>query len=64
MAADLLTVPEAASRLTIKPKTVYEWVRSRKIEHYRIGGSVRIPSRVIDALLKSSHRPAVHMWQG
>lgn len=37
----LLTVPEVADLLRLKPKTVYEWVGKGRLPCFRLGGRIR-----------------------
>ena len=55
----LLTVPEAAGRLGISPKTVWAWLYARRIPAVRLSGRcVRIPSDAVDALIADCTVPA------
>jgi excisionase family DNA binding protein len=54
----LLRIPEAAERLGLKPASVRFWVWTRKIEHAKIGRSVRIPEHVIERLIELGTIPA------
>lgn len=47
----LLTVEEAALRLSVKPATVRRRILERRIDFVKIGRSVRIPERCIDKLI-------------
>lgn len=49
----LLTVAQAAERLTLKESTLRAWVLRRRIRYVKIGGSVRIPLSVLDEILKN-----------
>jgi excisionase family DNA binding protein len=39
--SELLTVPEVAAWLKLKPKTVYEWAARGKLPCIRLGGLLR-----------------------
>lgn len=55
----LLTVPEAAGRLGISPKTAWAWLYARKIPVVRLSGRcVRIPSDAIERLIADCTLPA------
>lgn len=54
----MLTVDEAAQQLGLSPATIRMWVWRRKIEHTRIGRSVRINSAVVEELLERGTVPA------
>lgn len=71
---ELLTIPEAASLLRLKPSTLRAWILRRKIAFCKVGRLVRIPRQVIeqfvlgstipptgaisDANIRQSHHPA------
>ena len=44
----LLTVPEAAARLSLGRSKFLELLYSGKIPHFRIGRAVRVPSRALE----------------
>lgn len=51
----LLSVPQAAARLGVKPATIRSWIlRREKIEVVRIGRCVRITERSLVALIESN----------
>jgi excisionase family DNA binding protein len=47
----LLTVAEVAAALRVQESTVYRWARAGRIESVRVEGVVRIPMRVLEALV-------------
>jgi PTS system nitrogen regulatory IIA component len=47
--SELLTVPEVAAWLKLRPKTVYEWAARGKLPSLRLGSAVRFER---DALLR------------
>jgi len=55
---DLLTIPEAAAALRLKPSTVRSWILDRKIPFCKIGRLVRIRRCDIEAFLTESLVPA------
>jgi excisionase family DNA binding protein len=55
----LLTVPEAAERLGLKPKTIRFWVWRRQIETVRVGRAVRISEHVVNQLIEQGTLPAL-----
>jgi excisionase family DNA binding protein len=54
----LLTVPEAASRLGLKPATVRFWIWTRKLAHVKVGRAVRIREDTIQGLIEKGTVPA------
>ena len=57
-AVKLLTVPEAADILRIKPKTLRDWIWKRKIETVRNGSRyVRIDEAVVQDFINSHTVP-------
>ncbi|MCC6965299.1 MAG: helix-turn-helix domain-containing protein [Nitrospira sp.] len=56
----LLTVPEAASALALKPSTVRRMVLERRIDVVRTAPrAVRIPASAVEARIKAGYRPAI-----
>lgn len=56
----LLTVHEAAARLSLKPATIRRWILTRKIDVVRPGArAVRVPESAIVAIIERGFRPAV-----
>jgi excisionase family DNA binding protein len=51
---EALTVKEAAYILKVSPQTIYGWCKNKKITHFRVIGTIRIPLRTVNFLLKSS----------
>ena len=47
----LLTVPEVAEELQVKPSTIYTWVRQDRIPHIRVGRLIRFTIDQIDKFL-------------
>lgn len=60
----LLSVDQAAARLTLKPWTIRKWVALRKIGVVRIGSSVRIPLNEVERVLAEGWQPPVKLWEG
>jgi excisionase family DNA binding protein len=54
----LLTLPEASNRLGLKPATVRFWIWARKIEHVKVGRSVRIREDTVQELIERGTIPA------
>jgi excisionase family DNA binding protein len=54
----LLTVPQAAEALSLRPKTVRAWIAARRLAIVRLGGAIRIPAGEIDRLIEDGRIPA------
>lgn len=52
----LLTVPEAADYLRVKPRTVYQWVWRRRIPFLKAGATVRFRRTELDEWLARRNR--------
>jgi excisionase family DNA binding protein len=55
----LLKVPEAAERLALSQKTVWQWIGERRIGVVRLGRAVRIPLSEIERLMEEGTTPAI-----
>jgi excisionase family DNA binding protein len=55
----LLTVPEAARELGLKPKTIRVWIGARKIGVVRLGSSVKIKTSEVERLIRAGTQPAL-----
>lgn len=55
--ADLLTIPEAAAALRLKPSTIRAWILDRKIPFCKIGRLVRIRRTDVESLVRASFVP-------
>jgi len=49
-----LTVKEAAFVLNVSEKTVYGWCQNKKIDYFKVVGSIRIPTESVNFILRSS----------
>jgi excisionase family DNA binding protein len=58
MDSDLLTVPEAAALLRLKPSTIRAWTSHRRIPFVKLGRLVRIRRSDVEALIAESVVPA------
>ena len=47
----LLTIRQAASQLGVSESTIRAWIWKRKIEHVKLGRSVRIAAETIENLI-------------
>lgn len=43
----LLTVPEAAERLSIGETMAYEWIKAGKLPSLRLGRAIRVPAQAL-----------------
>jgi excisionase family DNA binding protein len=55
---ELLTIPEFASALRLKPSAVRRWIGERKISIVRVGRLVRISTAELDRIVSEGTRPA------
>jgi excisionase family DNA binding protein len=55
----LLSVPEAASLLGVRPQTLYLWVSKKRIPHRKIGRLVRFTEADLAEFVERQHQPAV-----
>ena len=56
----LLTVPQAAQRMTISDKSTWRMVYARKLEVVRIGRSVRVTEESVDDFIDGGTTPPTH----
>lgn len=55
---ELLTIEEAAKKLKVSKRTVYEWIRTGKLEAVKAGTLWRIPEEAMEKFLKKpDHSP-------
>lgn len=54
----LLSVPEFAKALGVKPSCIRRWILLRKITVIKIGRLVRVPASEVERLVSSGLRPA------
>jgi excisionase family DNA binding protein len=54
----LLTIPEAASELAVKPSTIRAWLLRKKLTRVHCGRAVRIPSDAITRFIEENTTPA------
>ena len=54
----MLTVERAADRLGLAPSTIRTWIARKRIDYVKVGGAVRIPETVIDAIVARGTVPA------
>lgn len=51
---DVLKVRTVAARLDVSNSTVRRMVKSGRLPHVMVGGSLRIPAAAVDALIKKA----------
>lgn len=56
--AKLLTIPEFASALRIKPSCVRRWMTESKVTFVHVGRLVRIPETELERIIRTGTRPA------
>jgi excisionase family DNA binding protein len=56
--SELLTLPEAAELLRLKPSTLRKWILKRRLHYVKLGARVFIRRSDIDALISRSVIPA------
>lgn len=49
--SSLLTVKQLAKWLNIKVKTIYKWVHTNKVPHYKLNNALRFDRAIIQAWL-------------
>ncbi len=54
----LLTIPEFADALRVKPSCVRRWLSESKITRVHVGRLVRIPSSEVERIVSLGTRPA------
>ena len=54
----LLTIPEFAAALRVKPSCVRRWIGESKITFVHVGRLVRIPASEVDRIISAGTRPA------
>jgi excisionase family DNA binding protein len=54
----LLTVPEFATALRLKPSAVRRWIGERKIGVIHVGRLIRIPAAELERIVREGTRPA------
>jgi excisionase family DNA binding protein len=54
----LLTIPEAAEELSVRPTTLRAWLYQRRLPHVRLGRRVAVPREAIDKFIEEGLVPA------
>jgi excisionase family DNA binding protein len=55
----LVTVTEAAQRLSLKPATIRKMIFQRRVPVVKIGRSVRIKEEDLEAIIRRGYQPAM-----
>jgi hypothetical protein len=55
---EMLSIPETARRLGLKPAGIRSRIYRGQLEHYKVFRTVKISSRTVDEILKSGKVPA------
>jgi len=55
---ELLTIPEFADKMRIKPSCARRWIRERKITFVHVGRLVRIPATEVVRLIQVGTKQA------
>ncbi len=56
--AELLTIPEFAATMRVKPSCVRRWIHERKLTIIHVGRLVRIPDSEVARLIQTGTRSA------
>jgi excisionase family DNA binding protein len=59
MDSELLTVPEAAALLRLKPSTIRAWVCQKRIPYVKLGRLVRIKRTDAEAIIQANIIPSL-----
>jgi len=54
---ELLSVPEFANLLGVKPSCIRRWILERRITVVKLGRLVRVPSSEVERLINAGLRP-------
>lgn len=58
MIIKLIDVTQLSETLSIRPKTIYDWVHKKKIPYYKLEGSLRFNFDEIQKWIKSKKHKA------
>ena len=50
----LMSIAETAKCLSVSTMSVRRWIKSGKLQHVRLGRSVRVPSTSVDQFVKQN----------
>ncbi len=56
MKDSLLTVDEVAETLKVKSKTIRKWIYLGRLQVVKLGRSVRVPRKAVEALIRKGTR--------
>jgi len=57
--SNLVSIPEAAARLGLKPVTIRQWASARKLARVKLGRRVLIPEAEIERLIEANLTPSL-----
>ena len=55
----LLTIREASERLRLQESTLRKWVLQKRIAYCKLGRAVRVPTTVVEKLIREGYREPV-----
>jgi excisionase family DNA binding protein len=56
----LLTVPEVAEQLAVKPCTIRKWINQRRLAVVRVGQrAIRVQQKDVDQIIREGFSPAI-----
>jgi len=61
MTEKLLTTKEVAQRLGLSYSTMRDWIRAKRIKHFKLGYAVRISEQQLKEFLEKSLIPEVDL---
>jgi len=58
----LLTVPEVATQLAVKPCTIRKWINQRRLAVVRVGQrAIRVKQADVDQIIREGYLPKVEV---
>ena len=60
---NLLTIPEFAAALRVKPSCVRRWIGESKVTFVHVGRLVRIPASEVERIISAGTHPAANRRQ-
>jgi excisionase family DNA binding protein len=56
----LLTVAEAAQRLSVRPSTIRSWLSKGRLPRTKCGRCTRVPADAVEAFISANTKPSSH----